>query len=67
MRIFGVEITIVGSYDLHDELNMEDADARDQVDRTSHDYAEWEELNHETGEETTWGTFLPPKQHWWQR
>jgi hypothetical protein len=67
MRIFGVEVTIIGSYDHHDTLNLEDEDERDQIDRTCHDYVEYEELNHETGEEMTWGTFLPPKQHFWQR
>lgn len=32
--LFGVPVTVIGEEDLHDGLNMEDADAQAQIERT---------------------------------
>jgi hypothetical protein len=69
-NLFGTPVTIVVTEDLHDGLNMEDADAQAQIERTRNDYVEYEGCNLEMGEEVNneWGIQVWNQKHrWWQR
>lgn len=64
MRIFGIEISLLPTEDMEDGLIYEDENAQDQIEYVN----AWVQTGgYEEYEVFEEGTYIPPKQHWWQR